>query len=133
MKLTRFSVVCVTGLDGNAFGSWTSRATGLMWPRDFLREDLPRARVLTFGYNTKLLKDMNYNFQDFCDQFMSHLQLARKEVKCTVFLKERELNSPGARSNIGIDWTQLRSSSHYQGVLNFSLKLDFKLTFFIPL
>ncbi|RYP90663.1 hypothetical protein DL770_003201 [Monosporascus sp. CRB-9-2] len=34
------------GLDGSAFGSWTSRTTGLMWPREFLRDDLPNARAL---------------------------------------------------------------------------------------
>ncbi|KAI2624102.1 hypothetical protein GGS21DRAFT_532954 [Xylaria nigripes] len=53
-------VVFVTGLDGNAFGSWTSRATGLMWPREFLGDDLPNARVLTFGYNAKLLSNEPY-------------------------------------------------------------------------
>ncbi|TGJ83363.1 hypothetical protein E0Z10_g5380 [Xylaria hypoxylon] len=48
-------LVFVTGLDGNAFGSWASRATGLMWPREFFRDDLPNARVLTFGYGVRVI------------------------------------------------------------------------------
>jgi hypothetical protein len=64
-----------------------------MWPRDFLRVDLPRARVLTFGYNTKLSSNMNYTFQDFCNQFMSDLELARKEVELKDSLNTRAYRS----------------------------------------
>lgn len=56
-----------------------------MWPREFFRDDLPNARVLTFGYNAKLSNDMSHTFEDFCTQFLSTLQLARKEVKSLRF------------------------------------------------
>ncbi|KAH8755492.1 hypothetical protein BGZ57DRAFT_803377, partial [Hyaloscypha finlandica] len=73
----KMDLIFVTGLDGNAFGSWTSRATGVMWPRQFLRDDLPAARVLTYGYNTKLSYNMLHTLEDFCTQLLSSLQLAR--------------------------------------------------------
>lgn len=71
------SVVFITGLDGNAYGSWTGRKSGVMWPRDFLTVDLPTARVLTYGYNTKLLHAMSHTFDDFCTDFLAQLNLAR--------------------------------------------------------
>lgn len=52
-----------------------------MWPREFLRDDLPNARVLTFGYNTKLSSNMSHTFGDYVSQFLSTLQLARKKVQ----------------------------------------------------
>jgi len=71
------SIVAVAGLDGNAFGSWMSKESGAMWLRDFLKEDLPRCRVLTYGYNAKLAVDKNYSFEDFCSQFLDVLKTAR--------------------------------------------------------
>ncbi|KND88667.1 Protein SERAC1 [Tolypocladium ophioglossoides CBS 100239] len=70
-------IVAVAGLDGNAFGSWMSQSSDTMWLRDFLKEDLPRCRVLTYGYNAKLMVDMNYTFEDFCNEFLNTLKSAR--------------------------------------------------------
>jgi hypothetical protein len=44
----------VTGLAGHAFGSWKSREEQQMWLRDFLPNAIKRARILTYGYDTKL-------------------------------------------------------------------------------
>jgi hypothetical protein len=78
------SIVAVTGLDGNAFGSWKSRQTSKMWLRDFLREDLPSCRVLIYGYNLKLASNMLHTFQDLCDQFLESMKVVRasEEVSC---------------------------------------------------
>ncbi|KAH7024466.1 uncharacterized protein B0I36DRAFT_366411 [Microdochium trichocladiopsis] len=70
-------IVAVTGLDGNAYGSWASRDVNAIWLRDYLKEDIPKCRVLTFGYNTKLTIDNNYCFEDFCKELLSQLRLAR--------------------------------------------------------
>ena len=78
LSLIRNSLVFITGLDGNAFGSWCSRSTAMMWPREFLRDDMPNARVLTFGYNSKLLSNASHVLDDYCTQFISSLLLARK-------------------------------------------------------
>jgi hypothetical protein len=44
----------VHGLAGNAFGSWRSRTENSLWLRDFLPEMVPSARILVYGYDTKL-------------------------------------------------------------------------------
>ena len=44
-------VVAITGLDGHAYGSWSGGDPKRMWLRDFLSEDLPKCRVMIYGYN----------------------------------------------------------------------------------
>ncbi|KAI9747577.1 MAG: hypothetical protein M4579_007436, partial [Chaenotheca gracillima] len=44
-------IVAVHGLGGGAFKTWTDKK-GNIWLRDLLIEDLPGARVFTFGYNS---------------------------------------------------------------------------------
>ena len=48
------SIIAVTGLAGHAFGSWRSRDGSCMWLRDFLPTSIPNARIITYGYDTKL-------------------------------------------------------------------------------
>ena len=48
------SIIAVTGLAGHAFGSWRSRDGSCMWLRDFLPKSIPTARIITYGYDTKL-------------------------------------------------------------------------------
>ncbi|KAF1828982.1 hypothetical protein BDW02DRAFT_191332 [Decorospora gaudefroyi] len=70
-------IVAVTGLDGNAYGSWASRKAKTMWLRDCLPRDLPNCRVLTFGYNTKLSLDSNYRLDHFCNDLRHALRRSR--------------------------------------------------------
>ncbi|KAH8647690.1 hypothetical protein BX600DRAFT_530593 [Xylariales sp. PMI_506] len=74
---TNLDIVFITGLDGNAYGSWAGRHSGAMWPSDFLAFDLPIARVLIYGYNSKLKNDTFHTLDDFCVQFLEDIQLAR--------------------------------------------------------
>merc|ERR1711964_205373 len=43
-------IVFVHGLNGDAIESWTDPDTKSFWPKDFLPNDTPEARVMTFGY-----------------------------------------------------------------------------------
>ncbi|CAG7849681.1 Vegetative incompatibility protein HET-E-1, partial [Serendipita indica DSM 11827] len=43
-------IVAIHGLNGHREKTWTSE-DGKMWLRDFLQDDLPRVRVLSYGYD----------------------------------------------------------------------------------
>lgn len=47
-------IVLVHGLNGDPRNTWTSRESGVFWPRDLLSKILPRARILTYGYNANV-------------------------------------------------------------------------------
>lgn len=49
------SLIAVPGLSSHAIGSWSlSDDSGDCWLRDFVPSDLPNARVLIYGYDSKL-------------------------------------------------------------------------------
>jgi len=43
------SIVAIHGLDGHREDSWT--INGILWFRDLLPDMIPRARILTYGYD----------------------------------------------------------------------------------
>lgn len=49
-------IVFVHGLRGNSFGTWHyGQDSGLHWPSDLLKVDIPDARILSFGYDAAVL------------------------------------------------------------------------------
>lgn len=54
------SCIAISGLGAHAFGSWKARNSSYMWLRDALPRDLPEARILTYGYDTRLAKSCNF-------------------------------------------------------------------------
>ncbi|KAG7110792.1 hypothetical protein HYQ45_017512 [Verticillium longisporum] len=48
------SVIAVPGLGSHALGSWKTPDSDQVWLRDFLPQDLPKIRVLIYGYDTTL-------------------------------------------------------------------------------
>jgi hypothetical protein len=48
-------IVAVTGLSGHALGSFRSSDGLSVWLRDFAPEDIPRARFITYGYDTAVV------------------------------------------------------------------------------
>lgn len=77
--LILYSIIAVTGLAGHAFGSWRSRKTGKMWLRDIIPTDLPHARFLTYGYDTKLAgSTSNARISDYAKEFLATIIDARR-------------------------------------------------------
>ncbi|KAF3479854.1 WD40/YVTN repeat-like-containing domain [Arthroderma uncinatum] len=44
-------IVFVHGLTGSSENTWTHPDSNLHWPRQLLKEDIPNARIFTFGYD----------------------------------------------------------------------------------
>ena len=69
-------IIALTGLAGHAFGSWA--ASPHMWLRDFLPEDLPRARILLYGYDSNLAGSQSKNIlTDLSSNFVAKLHAMR--------------------------------------------------------
>jgi hypothetical protein len=58
-------VIAVSGLGGHAFGSFKERGGDHMWLRDSLPQDLPTARILTYGHDSHL--NQSNSFQKITD------------------------------------------------------------------
>ena len=84
------SVIAITGLGGHAFGSWRSRISAErpvdrpMWLRDFLPQEFPNARIMTYGYDSSLKEPNNANITDYRRGFIQCLRNYRR--KCPVSL-----------------------------------------------
>jgi hypothetical protein len=66
-------VIFVHGLRGGSVRSWCrNRDRKLFWPGEFLPEDLPRARIYTFGYDANFTsaKSDLCNVLDFAKQLL---------------------------------------------------------------
>jgi hypothetical protein len=72
----------VTGLSGHAYGSWRSRESKHMWLKDFLPKDVQGARVMSYGYNTKLFGPgtVETNLLDYARGLVEELENARGSV-----------------------------------------------------
>ena len=74
-------IIALTGLAGHAFGSWA--ASPHMWLRDFLPIDLPRARILLYGYDSSLAGSQSRNIlADLSSNFVVKLRTMRSLSRC---------------------------------------------------
>ena len=48
-------IVFVHGLNGNAYNTWLDKETEVHWPSKLLGTDIPESRMLSFGYDGKLV------------------------------------------------------------------------------
>ena len=81
-----FSIVFVSGIGSHAYGSWTSKSDPWrMWPRHFLPNNFPNARVMTYGHKAKLRGTGFGQLLDYGRSFGDALNQARKNVGCLCF------------------------------------------------
>lgn len=55
LENARVDVILVHGLTGNRENTWTDKNSGVFWPEKLLPDDLPKARIFTYGYDADIL------------------------------------------------------------------------------
>lgn len=71
-------IVAVHGINGDAFKTWAAGEGGPSWLQDFLPQDLPGARVFSFGYNSHVLfSRARGDVNSFARALLAHLVTAR--------------------------------------------------------
>ena len=84
------SIIALCGLGGHAFGSFNERSSDHMWLRDNLPVDFPEARVLTYGYDTKLENSRSIqDLEAIAGTFRTALKIARPKNSVGVILVPR--------------------------------------------
>ncbi|KAJ7353680.1 hypothetical protein DFH08DRAFT_692107 [Mycena albidolilacea] len=78
-----YSIVALHGLNGHAFRSWEYRnpsgKESFMWLRDYLPEQVPEARVMTYGYNANMYSDISTGrLRMFTKTFLQELRYMRE-------------------------------------------------------
>ncbi|KAG9229223.1 Alpha/Beta hydrolase protein, partial [Amylocarpus encephaloides] len=48
-------IVFVHGLTGNRESTWTDKESGVFWPAHLLKNDIPKTRIMTFGYDADVV------------------------------------------------------------------------------
>ncbi len=70
-------IIAITGLAGHAFGSWSTGAQR-MWLRDFLHRDIPRARIMLYGYDSHIVNSQSRSIlADFSSNFIAKFNAMR--------------------------------------------------------
>jgi len=75
-------IVTVTGLGGHALGSFRSADGMSVWLRDFAPEDIPRARFITYGYDTAVVaSDNNQGVRELARTLLDGLAILRQRTQ----------------------------------------------------
>ena len=74
------SLVFVHGLGGHWYNSWSKN--GVFWPKDLLSRDVPNVRIITFGYDSGVVRFFGQAGQnqihDHAKTLISDLRRCRK-------------------------------------------------------
>ncbi|XWW98179.1 hypothetical protein V2A60_006176 [Cordyceps javanica] len=80
-KVDSIDIVAIHGLDGHREATWTDGGSGVNWlaHEACLRNDIPHARVLSFGYNSaSYFGRSDANIQDFASGLLAAIKSSRK-------------------------------------------------------
>ena len=62
------------GLGGHAMGTWIHASTNKLWLRDFLPLAIPNARIMTFGYDSRVVDSRNVlGIMENANNLLTHL------------------------------------------------------------
>ena len=92
------SVIAITRLGSHAFGSWRSRTSTKhpvdrpMWLRDFLPQEFPNARIMTYGYSGDLKELSKLHMTDARRSFIASLENCRRRCPVSLCLTKLQSN-----------------------------------------
>ncbi|KAI5777283.1 hypothetical protein EDC01DRAFT_624203 [Geopyxis carbonaria] len=73
-------IIAIHGIGGHAFGSWKSPKGSSMWLRDYLPNTIKNARILTYGYDTKLAGSYSTaSFLDIARKLLEVVKMSRDD------------------------------------------------------
>jgi hypothetical protein len=79
------SIIAVPGLGSHAIGAFKAKGGNNVWLRDFLPEDIPRARVLVYGYDTTITKgDAKHSIPHLAMAFLDSVKAFRDATEVTL-------------------------------------------------
>jgi hypothetical protein len=65
-------------MDAHAYGSWINKHdANTMWLKDFLAEDMPNCRIMTYGYQSKLLTNHMNMLTEYGREFFAEIAKVR--------------------------------------------------------
>jgi hypothetical protein len=74
-------IVALHGINGDAYDTWTHR-NGKLWLRDFLAQQLPGARIFTFGYPSEVAFTLaTGRLGDFARSLLEELNYVRRTAE----------------------------------------------------
>ncbi|KAL6412597.1 hypothetical protein AUP68_03801 [Ilyonectria robusta] len=75
-------IIAIPDLDSHAIGGFKAKTGTNVWLRDFLPEDIPTARVLTYGYDTAIAeKNAKYSITDLAKAFLDSYKSFREQTQ----------------------------------------------------
>ncbi|KAH7129973.1 hypothetical protein B0J13DRAFT_627109 [Dactylonectria estremocensis] len=78
-------IVAVHGLNGSARKTWTDSATGQCWLEDLLPHSIPRCRIMTFGYDSKLaFSKSRSGVETFARDLLNRLRIVRSSNEASM-------------------------------------------------
>ena len=86
-------VIAIHGLNGNAYNTWTHHPSQNLWLRDQLPQDLPKARIYTYGYPSHLLfSKSKAEIRDYAMKLLSCLTTVRVgQERCPIIFVAHSL------------------------------------------
>lgn len=72
-------IIAIPGLGSHAIGGFKAKTGNNVWLRDFLPDDIPTARVLTYGYDTTVAEpNSKYSITDLAKAFLDSYKTFRE-------------------------------------------------------
>ena len=82
-----YSIVAVHGLGGDAYGTWSD--VDRFWLRDFLPSQIPRARIMTYGYDSVVaFSKSTAGIEEFAKDLLTRLSNERDTSQVHDFVSD---------------------------------------------